>query len=133
MTIGAVRVWRKVELNKPLYLVLPLTVEPSKPLLCLDARFFNLWMKDGPFSLELVDVTSTETCILQNAIISRDTIMSCWRNPHSSFLDLMGRMVVRLYNVAVRMERISIYLPHYWSGGVQLFKVVWGSLFIVHR
>ena len=37
--------------------MLPLTVEPSKPRLCLDARFLNLWMRDMPFSLDkLVDV-----------------------------------------------------------------------------
>ena len=34
-----------------------LTVEPTKPRLCLDARFLNLWMKDVPFSLDrLTDV-----------------------------------------------------------------------------
>jgi len=38
-------------------MVLTLTVEPSKPQLCLDARFFNLWMKYSPHSLDkLVDV-----------------------------------------------------------------------------
>ena len=50
VAIGAVRVWGKVELHKPPYLVLPLTVEPSKPRLCLDTRFFNLWMNDCSFS-----------------------------------------------------------------------------------
>ena len=28
----------------PPHLVLPLTVEPTKPRLCHDARFLNLWM-----------------------------------------------------------------------------------------
>ena len=57
MTIGAVRVWGKVELYKSPYLVLPFKVEPSKPRLCLDARFFNLWLKDCSCSLDrLVDV-----------------------------------------------------------------------------
>ena len=57
VAMGSVRVWGKVDLDEPPYLVLPLTVEPSKPRLCLDARFLNLWMKDCPFSLDkLVDV-----------------------------------------------------------------------------
>ena len=57
MAMGSVRVWGKVDLDEQPYLVLPLTVEPSKPRLCLDARFLNLWMKDCPFSLDkLVDV-----------------------------------------------------------------------------
>ena len=49
---GAIKVWGKVGSLKPPYLVLPLTVEPSKPRLCLDARFLNLWMKDSPFVLD---------------------------------------------------------------------------------
>ena len=54
---GAVRVWGKLGVDSPPHLVLPLTVEPAKPRLCLDARFFNLWMRDMPFSLDkLVDV-----------------------------------------------------------------------------
>lgn len=33
-------------------------METSKPGLCLDARFLNLWMKDMPFSLDkLADVS----------------------------------------------------------------------------
>lgn len=42
-TTGAIRVWGKVGVDSPPYLVLPLTVEPSKPRLCLDARYLNLW------------------------------------------------------------------------------------------
>ena len=32
--------------------IMPLTVEPSKPRLCHDERFLNLWIKDCPFQLE---------------------------------------------------------------------------------
>jgi hypothetical protein len=32
--------------------ILPLTVEPTKPRLVLDCRFVNLWMRDEPFQLE---------------------------------------------------------------------------------
>lgn len=42
---------------EPPFLVLPLTVEPSKPRLCLDARYLNLWMRDCPFTFDkLIDV-----------------------------------------------------------------------------
>ena len=55
---GAFRVWGEVGVDDPPHLVLPLTVEPSKPRLCLDARFLNLWMRDAPFSFDkLSDVT----------------------------------------------------------------------------
>lgn len=54
---GAVTVLGRVgEVDTP-HLILPITIEPSKPRLCIDARFLNLWMKDTPFSLDkLIDV-----------------------------------------------------------------------------
>lgn len=36
----------------PPHLVMPLTIEPSKPRLCHDEIFLNLWIRDCPFSLE---------------------------------------------------------------------------------
>ena len=33
---------------------MPITVEPSKPRMCQDERFLNLWIKDLPFSLDLI-------------------------------------------------------------------------------
>ncbi|KAL9951622.1 hypothetical protein ACROYT_G044322 [Oculina patagonica] len=42
VSTGAFRVWGEVGVDDPPYLVLPLTVEPSKPRLCIDARFLNL-------------------------------------------------------------------------------------------
>ena len=54
---GALSVWGRVGFVDPPYLVLPLTIEPTKQRLCLDARFLNLWMRDQPFTLDgLVDV-----------------------------------------------------------------------------
>ena len=35
-----------------MFIVLPLTVEPTKPRLCHDARYLNLWLRDMPFSLD---------------------------------------------------------------------------------
>ena len=52
LSSGAVRVWGKVGEAEPPWLVLPLTVEPNKPRLCVDARFLNLWMRDTPFKLD---------------------------------------------------------------------------------
>ena len=52
---GAVSLLGKVgEVHPPPHLVLPLTVEPTKPRLCHDARFLNLWMQDKPFKLDRV-------------------------------------------------------------------------------
>ncbi|XP_078673738.1 uncharacterized protein LOC144912401 isoform X1 [Branchiostoma floridae x Branchiostoma belcheri] len=55
---GAVTIWGRVGAVPPPYLVMPLTVEPSKPRLCHDLRYLNLWMKDCPFKLDsIVDLT----------------------------------------------------------------------------
>lgn len=48
---GAISLWGKVG-NSPPHLVMPLTIEPSKPRLCHDNRFLNLWIKDSPFRLD---------------------------------------------------------------------------------
>jgi hypothetical protein len=52
LCMGAVSLVGRVGQVKPPHLVLPLTVEPTKPGLCHDARFLNLWMQDKPFTLD---------------------------------------------------------------------------------
>ena len=47
-----IKVYGKVGVCSPPHLVLPLTVEPSKPRLCHDERFLNLWVRDLPFKLD---------------------------------------------------------------------------------
>ena len=49
---GSLQVWGKVGECMPPRLVMPLTVEPTKPRLCHDERFLNLWIVDSPFSLD---------------------------------------------------------------------------------
>ena len=49
---GSIRVLGKVgECDMP-KIIMPLTVEPSKPRLCHDDRYLNLWNKNVPFKLE---------------------------------------------------------------------------------
>ena len=33
---------------------MPLTIEPSKPRLCHDERFLNLWIRDLPLKLDYI-------------------------------------------------------------------------------
>ena len=49
---GPISIWGRVGEVDPPYLVMPLTVEPSKPRLCHDERFLNLWIVDLPFKLD---------------------------------------------------------------------------------
>ena len=44
--------WGKKGQCDPPYLVIPLTIEPSKPRLCHDERFLNLWMKTPEVSFD---------------------------------------------------------------------------------
>lgn len=66
---GSFRLWGKVgECSLP-KVIMPLTVEPSKPRLCHDARFINLWTRDLPFSLDtLKDV---------HRLVEKDAHMIC--------------------------------------------------------
>ena len=48
---GAISLLGKIGVVEPPFIVLPLTVEPTKPRLCHDARYLNLWMRDMPFSI----------------------------------------------------------------------------------
>lgn len=49
---GAIKLLGRVGECQPPRVVMPLTVEPSKPRLCHDERYINLWIKDLPFRLE---------------------------------------------------------------------------------
>ena len=49
---GAITLLGKVGEVDPPHLVSPLTVEPTKPRVCLDLRFLNCWIKDSPFTLD---------------------------------------------------------------------------------
>ena len=51
---GSISLWGKVGECTPPYLVMPLTVEATKPRLCHDERFLNLWVKDSPFTLDYI-------------------------------------------------------------------------------
>ena len=52
MTAGVTAVWGPVDQVASPYLVLPLNVEPTKPRLCHDERYLNLWIRDLPFKLD---------------------------------------------------------------------------------
>ena len=52
--IGSLLVHGKVGSVEPPHLIMPITVEPTKPRVCHDERFLNLWIKDSPFSLDYI-------------------------------------------------------------------------------
>ena len=52
VTAGVTAAWGPVNRVVPPRLVLPLTVEPSKPRLCHDEQYLNLGIRDLPFKLD---------------------------------------------------------------------------------
>ena len=49
---GFLSIWGREGHCKPPHLVLPITIEPSKPLMCHDERFSNLWINCPPVRLD---------------------------------------------------------------------------------
>ena len=54
--MGAIRVWGRVEDTPPPLpaIVMPLSIEPSKPRLVHDQQYLNCFMRQCPFSLDQV-------------------------------------------------------------------------------
>ena len=77
---GAIFLWGRVgEVPLP-HLVMPLTVEPSKPRLCNDNRCLNLWIRDMPFQVDsLLGLPRYVFPLLSNqsVTINLATITSC--------------------------------------------------------
>ena len=54
---GAISLIGKVGEVEPPYIVSPITIEPSKPRLCINLMYINCFMKETPFKLDtLVDI-----------------------------------------------------------------------------
>ena len=49
---GSLEFWGKVGEITPPHLVMPITIEPTKPRMCHDERFLNRWIEDLPFKLD---------------------------------------------------------------------------------
>ena len=52
MQSGAIECIGSVEDTTPPKIVVPLTVEPNKPRLCVNLMYLNNWIRDKPFSLD---------------------------------------------------------------------------------
>ena len=110
---GVLAVWGEVRVVSPPHLVLPIMVEPSKPCLCHDERFLNLWIKDLPFKLDHLSICLSMFCLG----ISRPPLMtkvgismfvSIRRQKHT--LDLNGKTFssYSLINQAVSLGYICL-------------------------
>lgn len=61
---GSLLVVGKVGFVDPPHLVMPIMIEPTKPRMCHDkCFFFNLWIKDCPFTLDYVTDLPPYVCL----------------------------------------------------------------------
>lgn len=58
---GSFLIWGKVGDADPPQLVIPIIIEPTKPRMCHDESFLNLWIKDYPISLDYI--TDLSRCV----------------------------------------------------------------------
>ena len=49
---GSLQLWGRVGEVSPPLVVMPIVIERSKPRMCHDERFLNLWIRDCPFTLD---------------------------------------------------------------------------------
>ena len=95
-------------------IVLPLTVELSKPRLCIYGPYVNLWMRDCPFSLDkLIDVMRYPS---RDSYLTKCDDKSGYDHVFATgipkvFQILVERLVVCLYDFAIWVEGVPLHLP----------------------
>lgn len=89
--------------------IMLLLVEPTKPRLCHDERFLNLWMKDTPFKLDkfkdvhhMVDLSASMICCNEK---------SGYYVPDIFWLTIC-MLGLYIYYTSIRVEDIPIHLSN---------------------
>ena len=136
---GAFRVWGEVGVDDPPHPVLSFTVEPSKPRLCLDAQFLNLWMRDAPFSLD--KLSDVSRFVYPNSFMTKcddksgydHVLLSEASQSYFGFSFCGLWSVVCLHYFTVWLEDITFHIPYNRAFGVRIFEVKGYPLVVVYR
>ena len=125
LTTGAISLKGKVGEVEPRYLVLPLTVEPTKLRLCHDARSLNLWMRDMPFKLDLPRYVGRDTyqTILDDKSGYDHLLLSV---ESRTFFSIQWGGWYFIYSI------LPFCIPLHWPGGIQFLPINRDTLLIVH-
>ena len=120
---GAISLKGKVGQADPPHLVSPLTVEPTKPRLCHDARFLNLWMRDMPFKLDIlwdlpryVGLDTYQTILDDKS--GYDHLLLSVESRTLFFWYAVGWVVLCLQHPAFLLEDISFCIPLHWFSSI---------------
>ena len=136
---GSLFVWWRVGEVPPFHLVMPITVVPSKPdRVCHDERFLNLWIKDLPFSLDLITdlPRNVHKGGFQTTCDDKSGYDHIRLSPNSrTWFGLQWNAWYFVFNTLPFGWKANTYLYH--SIGVrsrdQLYSFSWCSLFPIYR
>ena len=92
---GFFLIWGKVGEVDPPQLVMPITIEPTKPRMGHDERFLNLWIKDYPIPLDYI--TDLSRCVFYGHF-------------QTTFDEKSGFDLVRLH------QSWSMFFVFWWAG-----------------
>ena len=116
---GSISVWGKVGECTPPYLVMPLTVEATKPRLCHDERFLNLWVKDSPYTLDYI--SNLPRYVGKDSFQTTIDDKSGYDHVRLAESEIlwppMAGSVFFIPHHTIRVESQRIHLPHYWYRG----------------
>ena len=134
---GSLLVVGKVGFVDPPHLVMPITIEPTKPRMCHDERFLNLWIKDCPFTLDYITDLPRYVGLnhFQSTIDDKSGYDHIPLHPSSCtlFRFTMERLLFYLHYHSLRVEGQCVHIQHCWHGGYKLHKVFRSSLLSIYR
>ena len=137
VSAGVLAVWGRVgEVGSP-HLVFPLTIEPSKPRLCHDERFLNLWIRDLPFKLDhLLDLPRyVLPGHFQTSFDDRSGYQHVLLHPSARtyFGFQWNDVYIRVLHFSFRMESKRLHLSQFRSRRHKCSSLTWGSCVPIYR
>ena len=115
---GSLSIWGKEGEHEPPHLVMPITVEPSKPRMWHDERFLNLWMKTPLVTFDLI--TDLPSYVDPNHYQSKLDDKSGYDHFLLSevaerFLGCIGKVWFLSVILFPWLELKRLCIPHIWS------------------
>ena len=136
VSAGFIVAWGPDDLVASPYLVLPLNVEPTKPWLCHNERYLNLWIRDLPFKLDhlrdllrLCPSPPLPDNFRQQEWLSAQAV--AFLIAHLFWLSV-ARFLIHLLYSSIRLESQCIHLSQAQPRGFGCCWVHWGSSVTIH-
>ena len=125
---GAISYLGQVGEVDPPYLISPITVEPSKPRLCLNLMYFNCFMKDTPFSLDTLHVADVQHLVKNGSYMSKLDDSSGYHHIFMSESSTPLLLFLRFW-----MEKRGICLSHNKLKSNAIFETAFHYWIVIFR